>query len=61
MDGRHAVPLVVSGVLEGVLSDASAGVLSDQFDALDDAVHDLQGEGDLVKIHDFNMWTLFIR
>lgn len=44
VDGRHAVSLVVSGVFEGVLSDASAGVLSNQFDALNDAVDDLQEE-----------------
>lgn len=42
VNSRHAVPLVVPGVLEGVLSDAPAGVLSDQLDALDDAVDDLR-------------------
>ena len=41
VDRRHAAPLVVPGVLEGVLSDASAGVLRDQLDALHHAVHDL--------------------
>lgn len=42
VDGRHAASLVVSGVFEGVLGDASAGVLSDQLDALNDAVDDLR-------------------
>lgn len=47
VDGHHAVSLVVSGVFKGVLSDASAGVLCDQFDALNDAINDLQqGEGE---------------
>lgn len=42
VDGRHAGSLVVSGVFKGVLCDASAGVLRDQLDALNDAVHDLR-------------------
>lgn len=42
VDGRHAGSLVVSGVFEGVLCDASARVLRDQFDALNDAVDDLK-------------------
>lgn len=42
VDRRHAAPLVVPGVLKGVLRDTSAGVLCDQFDALNDAVYDLQ-------------------
>ncbi len=42
MDGCHAASLVVPGVFKGVLCDASAGVLRDQFDALNDAVDDLQ-------------------
>lgn len=42
VDGRHTASLVVSGVFEGVLCDASAGVLGDQFDALNDAINDLQ-------------------
>lgn len=47
MDRRHAASLVVSGVLEGVLSDASAGVLCDQLDALDHAIHNLQPDQNL--------------
>lgn len=42
VDGRHAGSLVVSGVFEGVLCDASARVLRDQFDALNDAVDNLK-------------------
>lgn len=42
MNGRDAVPLVVSGVLEGVLGDTSTGVFRDEFDALNYAVNDLQ-------------------
>lgn len=43
--GRHTAALVVSGVLEGVLCDASAGVLRDQFDALDDTINNLPPHG----------------
>jgi len=44
VDGRHAASLVVSGIFKGVLCNASAGVLGDQFYALNDAVDDLKQE-----------------
>lgn len=44
VNGRHTGSLVVSGVFKGIFSDASAGVLCDQFDALHNAVYDLKIE-----------------
>lgn len=57
MDGGHARSFVVPGVLEGVLSDASAGVLGDQFDALNNAVDDLRQQKDKKRTEVTHSWT----
>ena len=41
VNSSHAASLVVPGVLKGVLSNASAGVLCDQLDALHHTIHNL--------------------
>lgn len=57
MDGGHARPFVVPGVLEGVLSDASASVLGDQFDALNNTVDDLRQQKDKKRTEVTHSWT----
>lgn len=42
MYGCHAVSLVVASVFKGVLCDAFAGLLSDQLNALNDTIHNLE-------------------
>lgn len=57
VDGGHARSFVVPGVLEGVLSDASASVLGDQFDALNNTVDDLRQQKDKKRTEVTHSWT----
>lgn len=57
VDGGHACSFVVPGILEGVLSDASASVLGDQFDALNNTVDDLRQQKDKKRTEVTHSWT----
>lgn len=57
VDSGHARSFVVPGVLEGVLSDASASVLGDQFDALNNTVDDLRQQKDKKRTEVTHSWT----